>query len=271
MTTDDIERLKKIKNEKKMTTEELSRLSGVPLGTLTKILSCVSDSVKLSNMVSVCDALGVSLDSVITGVPENRNNFTLSGEEIRLIEDYRRLDDYGRELISTIISKERARAAEKEFQTAAKPAERGSAVILTSPEEHRYRGSDAMRRQRREIPFFDLPASAGQGQFLDQSGTSETVSIPYGDVTDRADFAVRISGDSMSPKYRDGDILLVEDTDTVEVGEPCIYVLDGDSYFKIYGGDCLIPLNPAYGKIMLRDFESVTCSGRVIGRLKKSR
>jgi len=274
MKTDYITRLKEIKNEKKLTTEELSGISGIPLGTLSKIFSGVSDSVKLSNMVSLCDALGVTLDYVVTGIPTNMNNFTLSGEEIRLIEDYRRLDGYGRDLVSIVISKERERSAEGEFSPAAAKerttARTGGAVILTAPDEHRYRDTGAGRREKRSIPLCELPVSAGPGEYLDPyAEANESIMIPYGDVTDRADFAVKISGDSMSPKYKDGDVLLVEQTDSVEPGEPCIYILDGSGYFKIFGGDCLIPLNTSYEKIMLRDFESVYCSGRVIGRVKK--
>ncbi len=267
---DYIERIKELKSSRKMTTENLSRLSGVPVGTLSKMLAGVSDSVKLSNIVAVCDALGVSLDFVVSGIPENTNNFTLDGEEIRLIEDYRRLDRYGRELVAAVISKERERRAEAAGvpETAVK-AGRGS-VILTSPAANRYRDGDAIRRAKRLIPLCELPVSAGPGEFLDGSlPASEKISVASGEITDRADYAVRISGSSMMPKSRDGDILLVEDTDAVEVGEPCIFVLDGSGYFKIFGGDCLISLNPEYGRIMLRDFENVYCSGRVIGKLKK--
>ncbi len=267
---DYIERIKELKSSRKMTTENLSRLSGVPVGTLSKMLAGVSDSVKLSNIVAVCDALGVSLDFVVSGIPENTNNFTLDGEEIRLIEDYRRLDRYGRELVAAVISKERERRAEAAGvpETAVK-AGRGS-VILTTPAVNRYRDGDAIRRAKRLIPLCELPVSAGPGEFLDGSlPASEKISVASGEITDRADYAVRISGNSMMPKYRDGDILLVEDTDAVEVGEPCIFVLDGSGYFKIFGGDCLISLNPEYGRIMLRDFENVYCSGRVIGKLKK--
>ncbi|MCQ2427563.1 MAG: helix-turn-helix domain-containing protein [Clostridia bacterium] len=257
-----------------MKADELSAASGVPLGTLTKIFSGVSDSVKLGNMVSICDALGVSLDYIITGVPDNLNNFTLDGEEIRLIEDYRRLDKYGRDLVSAVIAKERERSAEGEYFHPSKSQDYsenrpGHAVILTAPAERKYRDSDARRTERRFIPLCELPVSAGPGEFLDSSSFSDRISVPHGDVTDRADFAVRISGDSMMPRYRDGDILLVESSESVEPGEPCIYVLDGCGYFKIFGGDCLLPLNKKYEKIMLRDFESVSCSGRVIGRVKK--
>lgn len=268
---DYIERIKELKSSRKMTTENLSRLSGVPVGTLSKMLAGVSDSVKLSNIVAVCDALGVSLDFVVSGIPENTNNFTLDGEEIRLIEDYRRLDRYGRELVAAVISKERERRAEAAGSTAAAAGNTGrGSVILTTPAANRYRDGDAIRRAKRLIPLCELPVSAGPGEFLDGSlPASEKISVASGEITDRADYAVRISGNSMMPKYRDGDILLVEDTDAVEVGEPCIFVLDGSGYFKIFGGDCLISLNPEYGRIMLRDFENVYCSGRVIGKLKK--
>ena len=66
-----------------------------------------------------------------------------------------------------------------------------------------------------------------------------------------------------------GIILLIETADSVEVGELGIFILDGDGYFKIYGGDCLISLNPEYGKIMLKDFDEVACIGKVRGKLKK--
>ena len=88
---------------------------------------------------------------------------------------------------------------------------------------------------------------------------------------DRNDpFAVRISGRSMEPKFHDKDIILVENADAVNPGDLCVYVLDGCGYFKVFGGDCLISLNPEFGKIMLRDYESVSCAGKVIGKLRKS-
>ena len=82
-------------------------------------------------------------------------------------------------------------------------------------------------------------------------------------------FALRIHGNSMEPKYRDGDILLVEECDYVEYGELGIFILDGDGYFKKYGGDRLISLNPEYSDILLRNFDEISCCGRVVGKLKR--
>ena len=121
---------------------------------------------------------------------------------------------------------------------------------------------------KRSVVLYELPVSAGTGVFLDGVGTSE-IMIPDNAKTGNADYALRISGNSMETKYHHGDILLVEETDQVEVGEAGIFILDGAGYFKIFGGDRLISLNPEYRDIPLRDFSEVLCCGRVIGKLKR--
>ena len=73
----------------------------------------------------------------------------------------------------------------------------------------------------------------------------------------------------MEPKYHDRDVLLIQECDQIEPGELGIFVLDGEGYFKKFGGDCLISLNPFYAPIMLRDFEDIRCCGKVIGKLHK--
>jgi phage repressor protein C with HTH and peptisase S24 domain len=73
----------------------------------------------------------------------------------------------------------------------------------------------------------------------------------------------------MEPKYRSGDVVLVQSADTVEEGELGIFVLDGAGYFKKYGGDHLISLNTKYPPILLKEFADVSCCGRVVGKLKK--
>lgn len=267
MGLDYIERIKQIKSEKRITNDELSRLSGIPLGTLSKLLAGLSDSVKLSNMIAICGALGCSLDYIVSGIPENTNNFTLDGNEIRLIEEYRRLDEHGKELLMLIAGKERERVSSEEHPSVPRFS-RNTAPIVTAPITDRYKGSGAGRSIKRSIPLYDLPVSAGIGEYLD-SDAAESVSITVSEATANADFALRISGNSMEPKYHDGDVLLVQNAEAVEVGEAGIFVLDGAGYFKIFGGDCLISLNPEYGRITLKDFESIACIGKVLGRLKK--
>lgn len=261
-----LERIKKLKSAKKITNEQLSLMTGIPLGTLSKFLAGISDSVKLSNIIAVCNALDCSLDYIISGQPENTNNYTLTQSEIKLIEDFRRLDQYGKELITLVIGKEGERISRSEYSGVATDGVLVRGRVQTS--KKRYSESSGALGAKREIPMFDLPVSAGIGEYLDGDG-AERITIPRDKKTEGADFALRISGNSMEPKYHSGDVLLVQNCDSVEVGEPCVYILDGSGYFKIFGGDCLISLNPEYGRILLKDFTDISCAGRVLGRLKR--
>ena len=127
---------------------------------------------------------------------------------------------------------------------------------------------NAVGLSRKPIELYDLPVSAGTGVYLFDTA-STTITIPDTAETSGADFALRIKGNSIEPKYRDGDVLLVEECDAVEYGELGIFMLDGDGYFKKYGGDRLISLNPEYSDILLKNFDEISCCGRVVGKLKR--
>ncbi|MBO5845209.1 MAG: helix-turn-helix domain-containing protein [Clostridia bacterium] len=260
---DYIERIKKIKNERKITNERLSELTGIPLGTLSKILAGISDSPKLVNIVAIADALGCTLDYIVSGVSENTNNYTLSANEIALIEDFRHLDEHSRQLVQLVV--------EKELERTTPRASREKPTIVI-PRESVNRKMSYMEASgalaRRSIPVYRLPVSAGPGVYLDDTSTEE-ISIPDNDKTSTCDFALRVSGNSMEPVYHNGDLVLVEDCDSVEVGELGIFVLDGDGFFKKFGGDRLISLNPEYADILIKNFSEAVCCGRVIGKLKK--
>lgn len=267
-----IDRIKKKKAELKLTNEQLSSRSGIPLGTLSKILAGMSDSPKLSNIVSLCNALNCSVEYIVSGVPENTNNYTLDGREIAMMEEFRTLDSWGRELVRRVVAMEaeRVSAAQspKEEQAVQKPSR--TARVLSTPASvstRRYAG-EAVRSGKRTISLYDLPVSAGVGLYLDED-TATGIQIPNNEKTADADYALRIRGNSMEPKYHNEDVLLVENTDSVEVGELGIFLLDGEAFFKVYGGDCLRSLNPEYGPIPLKDYTDVQCKGRVVGKLKR--
>ena len=100
--------------------------------------------------------------------------------------------------------------------------------------------------------------------YLDDSH-AEPLKIKHTTIAERANYAVRVSGDSMTPEYNDGDIVLVETCPEVIIGEIGIFVVDGEGYIKQFGGDKLISLNPKYSDISLRNCESSSCRGRVLG------
>ncbi len=267
-----IDRIKKLKSEKKMTNDSLSEKTGIPLGTLSKLLAGMNESPKLSNIVAICNALDCSVEYVVTGAPENTNNYTLSGEEIAFIESYRKLDRWGKGLLNTVLAKEEERVASladvSEVAEESRPSETaGGRILRPVSSAGRYAGAH-YAGGKRPIKLYELPVSAGVGVYLDDARV-ETVSIPVSEKTAEADYALRISGDSMEPKYHNGDVLLVRNADSVEIGELGIFLLDGSGFFKAYGGDRLLSLNPEYGPILLKDFSDVQCKGRVIGKLRR--
>ena len=260
-----IDRIKQLKSEKKITNDQLSEMTGIPLGTLSKILAGISDSPKLSNIVAICAALECSVDYILTGIPENTNNYTLTDREMTMIENYRKLDAHSRELVSMVIAKESERVSdrvnnnEKDFR---------GGLIRGGGSARGVAMKNAVGLSRRKISLYDLPVSAGTGVYLTDT-ESVDINIPDNPDTADADFALRIKGNSMEPKYRDGDVLLVEECDSVEYGELGIFILDGDGYFKKFGGDRLISLNPDYEPILLKNFDEIVCCGRVVGKLKR--
>ena len=257
-TTDNyIERIKNLKNERKITNQRLSELTGIPIGTLSKILAGISDSPKLSNIISICEALGCSIDYIVTGKEENPNNYLLDDGEIQLIESYRALDEHGKELVVLVLDKEKERLTKESYGLGGGMTR--TAKVLEGP---------TLYAGKRTLRLYELPVSAGHGEFLD-GNNFETIRIPDGPATKSASYALRISGNSMSPKYHDGDILLVEKRDSVEYGDLGIFVLDNSGYFKKYGGDRLISLNPDYDDLILSQFESVSCLGKVLGKVKR--
>ena len=269
-TMDYISRIKQVKNEKKITNERLSELTGIPLSTVSKILAGISDSPKLSNMVLIASALGCTLDYIVSGTPENNNNYTLTDKEIEFIETYRQLDFYGKDLVETVAQKELDRVGviseELTLPITEQSVQQKNAKILNMPQTAQNEFS--YNFGKKSILLYNLPVSAGPGVYLDDE-LAEQISIPLNEKTDSVSFALKISGNSMEPKYHDGDIVLVENTESVNVGELGIFVLDGNGYFKKYGGDRLISLNEEYGDILLKDYVESVCCGRVVGKLKR--
>jgi len=161
------------------------------------------------------------------------NEFTKS--EIALIQKYRDLDDHGKRMVDIVIKEETSRME----------SERQDDVL--------------------QIPLFDLPASAGFG--LPLEGDYRTIiEAPDTPLNRKADFCIRVAGDSMEPDYSDGDIVLVKKSE-VYIGDVGIFVLDGESYIKELGKDVLISRNPKYNDIPLPDYDRIMVAGKVIGKL----
>jgi transcriptional regulator with XRE-family HTH domain len=93
-----LERIKAVKKESGMTNEELSRASGIPRGTLNKILSGGTTEPKLPALMAIAAALDTSVDYLVYGrIPTI--SAELSQAEYGVIKAYRELNEEGQELV----------------------------------------------------------------------------------------------------------------------------------------------------------------------------
>lgn len=107
--------------------------------------------------------------------------------------------------------------------------------------------------------------SAGTGFDLNDGDIWESIEVVDTPEARKADFSVEIDGDSMEPKFHDGDTVYVKSINAVDVGDIGIFMLNGEGYIKKFGGDRLISLNPNYDDILLHEYDEFRCCGRVIG------
>lgn len=89
-----------------LTIDELAAKSGVPKGTLNKIINGYTRDPQIGTVKSIARALNCTLED-FDDSPRVR---TLSQEEYLLIQQYRLLDSIGQEIVQFIIKKELERA-----------------------------------------------------------------------------------------------------------------------------------------------------------------
>ena len=108
-------------------------------------------------------------------------------------------------------------------------------------------------------------ASAGTGNFLDEENFEE-VEI-NGPVPEKASLGVHLDGDSMEPRFNDGQLVWIERTDALESGEIGLFFLDGKTYFKKLvikkNGTFLVSLNANYKPIPVGEFSVFKTFGRL--------
>lgn len=101
-------RLKNIRTEKRFSKQELATIVGVSVVAIghwekgTRKPSC-------EMIVSLSEALSVTSDTLL-GISSNSQ--ILSQEELSLLDDFRKLDSYGRKAVASVCSIERARVLE---------------------------------------------------------------------------------------------------------------------------------------------------------------
>lgn len=216
-------------------------------------------------LVEIAEFFNVSLDYLVFG-KEISNIINLPAKEKELLNYFKELDDYGK---GRVIGKaeELAEAARRKREIEVATKAKSKTKVMPFPEPDLSDDEDDEDEEEYiEIPFAELPVSAGTGVYL-HSDSIDTIKVAANDKNRKADFAIKVSGNSMEPRFCNGDIVLVREQ-PVEVGEIGIFVYEGEGYIKELGENRLISINPDYEDIHIKDPDSLFCQGKVISVLR---
>ena len=119
----------------------------------------------------------------------------------------------------------------------------------------------------RLLTVYLQPASAGTGQWLDdaaQEMTEVDESVPA-----KAEYGVRIAGDSMEPRFVNGQTVWVKAAQDANNGDIVLCTLNDQAYCKKLrkdkNGIALISLNKKYAPIPVREEDEFRIAGIVVG------
>lgn len=125
--------------------------------------------------------------------------------------------------------------------------------------------SDANQPATTLMSLYTQPASAGSGNWLDYDNPVTYMTVVQDEQSMRADYMVKVQGDSMLPRFSDGDIVLIKKTPSIDIGKIGVFIVNGDSYIKKMGQGELVSVNPKYPNVLFNDNDDVRCAGEVIG------
>lgn len=253
--------LSELKRKSKKTLKQISDESGVPLGTLNKLFAGQTKDPKLDTVRAVVHALGYTLDDLDEGRVKLKNASSLSDEALQLAKDYDdKLDTWGKIQVRSVADNEIARCkADRQARDAALfRNSRQEMEVATEIEPEDQRAIDLM--------FDEEKTAAGSGYQLIEE-RMQVWKVLYNDLTRKADFCIEVDGQSMEPMIEDGDIILIRQQPSVDVGEIGLFTVNDKGYVKKQGTDRLISINKKFEDIIPGEFDTVFCRGKVIGVL----
>lgn len=123
--------------------------------------------------------------------------------------------------------------------------------------------------KRSEIEYITIDlminkASAGTGYDL-EGAEFEPIQIIKTPEAEIADYALKVEGESMSPDFHDGDIVLVKEQPEIKIGQVGIFIYNNEGYIKERGKDYLISRNPEFDNIIPTEDSQIICKGLVLG------
>ena len=233
-----------------LTIDELSEKANVPKGTLNKIIAGTTKAPTLDNIKALARALGRTLDDFDDTHKEGNKKSALSDDRtLEFATKFFKLDKHGREIVEFVINNESERMKNE--------AEDVTDIISATLPMWTINDLETIT-----LPLLLQSRSAGNGDFADDESAEDKAAY-LSDITRRADYLIKVNGESMEPDYPDGCIVAVRLQEDVKLGEVGVFVSSGDSYIKRRGVDSLESINTEYPDVI--PMNGTVCRGLVLG------
>ena len=196
-----------------------------------------SSSPSIDKIITLSNFLNASIEYIVTG---KEANLSLSGDESELISYYKKLPE--REQMKLI----------------------GRAAALVDVYEEQCQGEKNITITT-NIKVYDIAAGAGTSTPFSEDDKYTIKQFSQKDVPTNATCGIYINGESMEPKYPNGCLVWVKETQDVSFGDIVIAILNGEPFCKIYQADGLHSINPQYHPISVNETDSFSVFGKVLG------
>ena len=199
----------------------------------------------------------VSIDYIM-GLTDKRKRvddiIPIDADEYEKIHVYRGLDEHGKAMVDYVLNAEQKRLT---AEIKAKP-------VVEPP-------------KFTDLQVFKQRASAGLGNYFEDYSDEdfEILSFFADSVNPKTDFGLRLRGDSMEPKFSDGDVLCVKAVPRLDPEQIGIFIYEGEVYCKRLkidrrrGEICLESLNWQYKPIIVQQPDLLKTVGVVLGAAKR--
>ena len=177
-----------------------------------------------------------------------------TNNEWNMVEKYRSLDLHGQQTVDIILERELERTTQaEESADTIEHLQQQLAIRSIPPHFYAYYGKIAAAGT--SVEFSDIAAGVR--------------AYPENELNKNADYVIGVRGDSMEPEYSDGDIVYVQKTDHIEIGDIGIFQKGNNIYIKKAGENGLISLNPNYPPLTAGG-DRIIVLGKVLGKAEKN-
>lgn len=262
---DFLEKLDFLMERFNLTKTSLSQKSGIPYTTIDAWYKKGYEGLKLTTLRKLASYFNTTLDYWILDEITDPNygkssGFKVEYTEMEHIKKYRSLDDPGRSHIDTMLDWEAERVKQlldTQGQLRQSQSQVDSLKLQLSHE----------RTVSRFFAYYGRVAAAGTSvEFSDIAAGVRA--YPENEINKQADYVIGVNGDSMEPEYFDGDVVYVQKTDHIEIGDIGIFQRGNSIYIKKVGENGLISLNPDYPPLMA-DGDRIMVLGKVLGKAEE--